>query len=66
LFDPNLRCSEIVGIVAGFLTTFAAMPDLIAMLKRKSSAGMNPRMATIMGLFQILWVYYGLLIARAR
>ena len=23
---------------------------------------MNPRMAAIMGLFQILWVYYGLLI----
>jgi len=39
------------------------MPDLIAMLRRRSSAGMNPRMATIMGAFQILWVYYGLLIA---
>jgi len=24
--------------------------------------GMNPRMAAIMGIFQILWVYYGLLI----
>jgi uncharacterized protein with PQ loop repeat len=23
---------------------------------------MNPRMATIIGVFQILWVYYGLLI----
>ena len=23
---------------------------------------MNPRMAAIMGVFQILWVYYGLLI----
>src|SRR6516162_3308409 len=63
LLDPNLRRSEVVGIVAGFGTTFAALPDLIAMLKRQSSAGMNPRMATIMGVFQILWVYYGLLIA---
>jgi MtN3 and saliva related transmembrane protein len=62
LLDPNLRRSEVVGIVAGFGTTFAAMPDLIAMLKRQSSAGMNPRMAAIMGVFQILWVYYGLLI----
>jgi MtN3 and saliva related transmembrane protein len=62
LLDPNLRRSEVVGIVAGFGTTFAAMPDLIAMLKRQSSSGMNPRMAAIMGLFQILWVYYGLLI----
>jgi MtN3 and saliva related transmembrane protein len=33
------------------------------MLKRRSSAGMNPRMAGIMGVFQIVWVYYGLLIA---
>ena len=33
------------------------------MFKRRSSAGMNPRMAEIMGVFQILWVYYGLLIA---
>jgi uncharacterized protein with PQ loop repeat len=54
---------EIVGIIAGFGTTFAAFPDLLAMLKRRSSLGMNPRMGAIMGAFQILWVYYGLLIA---
>ena len=59
---PHLQRSEIVGIVTGFGTTFAAMPDVIAMLKRRSSKGMNPRMAAIMGVFQILWVYYGLLI----
>jgi MtN3 and saliva related transmembrane protein len=63
LLDPKIRRSEIVGLVAGFGTTFAALPDLIAMLKLRSSAGMNPRMAAIMGAFQILWVYYGLLIA---
>jgi uncharacterized protein with PQ loop repeat len=55
--------SEIFGFVAGLGTTFAAVPDLVAMLRRRSSAGMNPRMAGIMGVFQILWVYYGLLIA---
>lgn len=63
LLDPNLKRSEILGLVAGFGTTFAALPDLIAMFRRRSSAGMNPRMAAIMGAFQILWVYYGLLIA---
>ena len=63
LLVPKLHRSEIVGIIAGFGTTFAAVPDLMAMLRRRSSAGMNPRMATIMGVFQILWVYYGLLIA---
>ncbi|HEX4792316.1 MAG TPA: SemiSWEET family transporter [Humisphaera sp.] len=63
LLSPHFQRSEIVGLLAGFGTTFAAMPDLIAMLRRRSSAGMNPRMAGIMGAFQILWVYYGLLIA---
>jgi uncharacterized protein with PQ loop repeat len=62
LLIPELQRSEIVGIVAGFGTTFAALPDLIAMLRSRSSAGMNPRMAGITGVFQILWVYYGLLI----
>jgi len=63
LLFPGFRRSEVVGFVAGFGTTFAALPDLIAMFKRRSSQGMNPRMAAIMGAFQILWVYYGLLIA---
>src|SRR3954454_22699735 len=62
LLVPHLQRSEIVGIVVGVGTTFAAMPDVISMLKRRSSEGMNPRMAAIMGVFQILWVYYGLLI----
>jgi uncharacterized protein with PQ loop repeat len=62
LLVPSLQRSEVFGLVAGFGTTFAAMPDLIAMLRRRSSAGMNPRMAAIMGVFQVLWVYYGLLI----
>ncbi len=63
LLDPTLKRSEIFGFLAGLGTTFAAVPDLLAMFKRRSSAGMNPRMAAIMGVFQILWVYYGLLIA---
>jgi uncharacterized protein with PQ loop repeat len=63
LLAPRFQRSEIFGLVAGFGTTFAAVPDLLAMLKRRSSAGMNPRMAGIIGVFQIAWVYYGLLIA---
>jgi MtN3 and saliva related transmembrane protein len=54
--------TELIGFIAGFGTTFAALPDLMAMLKRRSSQGMNPTMAAIMGTFQILWVYYGWLI----
>jgi MtN3 and saliva related transmembrane protein len=52
LIDPHMERSEVLGLVAGFGTTFAALPDLIAMLKRRSTAGMNPRMAAIMGLFR--------------
>jgi MtN3 and saliva related transmembrane protein len=63
LLFPGFYRSEVVGFLAGFGTTFAAVPDLVAMLKRRSSAGMNPRMAAILGVFQIVWVYYGLLIA---
>jgi MtN3 and saliva related transmembrane protein len=62
LLVPRFQRSEVLGFVAGFGTTFAAVPDLIKMFKRRSSKGMNPTMAGIMGVFQIVWVYYGLLI----
>lgn len=45
------------------IVVLAAVPDLIRMFKRRSSKGINPTMACIMGVFQIVWVYYGLLIA---
>lgn len=63
LLVPRFYRSEVFGFVAGLGTTFAAVPDLIGMFRRRSSVGMNPRMAAILGVFQILWVYYGLLIA---
>ncbi|HEY6008285.1 MAG TPA: SemiSWEET family transporter [Geobacteraceae bacterium] len=63
LLLPGFQRSEVIGFVAGFGTTFAAVPDLIKMLKRRSSKGMNPTMAGIMCVFQVLWIYYGLLIA---
>jgi len=63
LLFPRFHRSEVFGFVAGFGTTFAALPDLIKMLKRRSSKGMNPMMAGIMGVFQVIWIYYGLLIA---
>jgi MtN3 and saliva related transmembrane protein len=63
LVAPTMHRSEVIGIIAGFGTTFAGLPDLLAMLRRRSTAGMNPRMAGIMCVFQVAWVYYGLLIA---
>jgi uncharacterized protein with PQ loop repeat len=63
LLNSSLKRSDVIGFVAGLGTTFAAFPDLLAMLRRRSCAGMNPRMAGIMSAFQLVWLYYGLLIA---
>ena len=63
LLLPRFHRSEVFGFVAGFGTTFAAVPDVIRMFKQRSSKGINPTMAGIIGVFQIVWVYYGLLIA---
>ncbi|MDF2757359.1 MAG: rane protein of unknown function [Nitrospira sp.] len=62
MLNMSMPLHELIGFVAGFGTTFAAMPDLISMLKRRSCVGMNPTMAAIMGTFQIVWVYYGVLV----
>ena len=62
LFFPGFLKSEVFGFVAGLGTTFAAVPDLIKMFRRRSSKGINPTMASIIGVFQIVWIYYGLLI----
>jgi len=62
LLLPRFHRSEVLGFVTGLGTTFAALPDLIKMPKRRSCKGMNPMMAGIMGVFQIVWICYGLLI----
>jgi MtN3 and saliva related transmembrane protein len=62
LLVPSLQRSEVLGLVAGFGTTFAALPDLIGMLKRRATGGNRPTMAAIMAVFQIVWVVYGLMI----
>jgi uncharacterized protein with PQ loop repeat len=62
MLNMSMPLHELIGFVAGFGTTFAALPDLISMLKRRSCEGMNPTMAAIMGTFQIGWVYYGILV----
>jgi hypothetical protein len=53
----GFQASDVIGLGAGLGTTSASLPDLIAMLRRRSSAGMNPRMPGIMAAFQILWIY---------
>lgn len=61
LFERFQR-SEVFGFIAGLGTTFAPFPDLIVMLKRRSHTGINVRLLRILAVFQLIWVYYGLLI----
>jgi hypothetical protein len=42
LLIPGFKRSEVLGFVAGLGTTFAAVPDLIRMFRRRPSKGMNP------------------------
>ena len=58
----RLTTPEVIGLIAGCGTTCAGLPDLIRMLRSRSSSGINPRMAAITGAFQLVWVYYGVLI----
>jgi len=53
---------ELIGLIAGFGTTFASVPGLFVMLKKRSRQGINPRMAAITGIFQCLWLVYVLFI----
>jgi hypothetical protein len=43
LLIPRFQRSEIFGFVAGLGTTFAAVPDLVAMFTRRSSLGMESK-----------------------
>jgi hypothetical protein len=45
LLVPDFQRSEVIGFVAGLGTTFAAVPDLLGMVRRRSSKGINPTMA---------------------
>ena len=61
LLVPRFQRSEILGLVAGFGTTFAAVPDLVRMFRRQSSKGINPTMAGIWrgfsGCLGLLWSF---------
>jgi hypothetical protein len=51
LLLPRFQRSDIIGLVAELGTTFASLPDLIAMLRRRSIAGMNREMPGLMAAF---------------
>ncbi|OHD12494.1 MAG: hypothetical protein A2086_10475 [Spirochaetes bacterium GWD1_27_9] len=57
-----MNFSEIVGIIAGCLTTTAFLPQLIKILKDKSAKDVSLLMYIIFCSGIILWLIYGILI----
>ena len=51
---------EVVGFVAGILTTAANVPQVVATYKRRSGEGLSFRMLVTLGAGLLLWVVYGL------
>ena len=62
LSSPNFHGPRCLALWRVSVRPVAALPDLVAMFRRRSSKGMNPTMAGIMGVFQIVSVCSGLLI----
>ena len=63
LFFPGLQRSEIFGCLAGLGTTFAAVPEFGQNAQTSVARWYVPNDGAIMGSFQILRVYYEILIA---
>ena len=53
LLLPTLHRSEVFGFVAGFGTTFAAVPDLIGMLRRGPARASTRRWLASSGCFKL-------------
>jgi len=53
--------AEVIGFLAGILTTAANVPQVITTYKRRSGEGLSFRMLVTLGTGLLLWVVYGLL-----
>ena len=52
---------EVIGFIAGILTTAANVPQLVTTYKRRSAEGLSFRMLATLGTGLLLWVLYGLM-----
>jgi MtN3 and saliva related transmembrane protein len=53
--------NEIIGLVAGILTSTAMIPQLVKTIKEKSAENISPFMVVILILGTGTWTYYGVL-----
>jgi MtN3 and saliva related transmembrane protein len=52
---------EVIGFIAGILTTAANVPQVVTTYKRRSGEGLSFRMLATLGTGLLLWVVYGLI-----
>lgn len=55
--------TDALGLVAGALTTFSAVPQLLRAFRTRSTRDLSPAMLTTMISGTVLWTAYGVLIA---
>jgi len=53
--------TQIVGIVAGILTAFSMLPQLLKILKEKKAENVSVWMPIVLILGLVLWTVYGVL-----
>ncbi|OOQ61507.1 SemiSWEET family sugar transporter [Mucilaginibacter pedocola] len=54
-----MEFTEILGLVAGTLTSAASVPQIVKTTKQKKAAGISPFMFIVLLTGNALWVYYG-------
>jgi len=52
---------EVIGFIAGILTTAANVPQVVTTYKRRSGEALSFRMLATLGTGLLLWVIHGLL-----
>ncbi|NDV19562.1 hypothetical protein GO013_09040 [Pseudodesulfovibrio sp. JC047] len=56
----NITPIEIVGLIAGFCTTFSFLPQVIKTWRTRSVDDISLRMYLLLCFGIVLWLYYGL------
>jgi MtN3 and saliva related transmembrane protein len=62
----NQQSVEVLGYVAGFITTLTFLPQVIKTWKEKSTKDISLAMFVIAPANEIMWVAYGALLAPAN
>jgi MtN3 and saliva related transmembrane protein len=60
-----LSSTEYIGIIAGFLTTFSTLPQIIRIYKLKSAREISYLFNTLLLLGIVTWMIYGIVLGLA-